>query len=74
MLVICPTGGQAINILRYEDLDTGGMCAKAFEGEGDVPDLVLVEKCGAGAQDPPDLEGEAVDISDLQATCDEYTP
>ena len=49
MLVICPTGGQAINILRYEDLDTGGMCAKAFEGEGDVPDLVLVEKCGAGA-------------------------
>ena len=58
MMGVCPTGGQANNILRYENFDTGG----------DVFDQVLDEKHGVGVQDPPDLEGDVVNISDLQAT------
>ena len=57
MTGICPTGGQANNILRYEDFDTGGMSAKPFESEYDVPDPVLDKKHGVGVQEPPDLEG-----------------
>ena len=67
----CPTGGQANNIVRYDDFDTGGMCAKPSESGGDVPDPVLDEKHGVGVKDPPDLEGDIVYISDLRATVDE---
>ena len=31
----CPTGGQANNIVRYDDFDTGGMCAKPSESGGE---------------------------------------
>ena len=64
---ICPTGGQANNILRYEDFDTGGMCAKPFESEGAVPDPTLDEEHGIGVEHHPDIEE---DISVLQATTD----
>merc|ERR1719470_212482 len=68
LLGICPTGGQANNILRYEDFDTGGMCAKTFESDGDVIDPVFDEKHDPAVQVPPDIEG---DISGLQTAADE---
>merc|ERR1719470_549324 len=68
LLGICPTGGQANNILRYENFDTGGMCAKTFESDGDVIDPVFDEKHDPAVQVPPDIEG---DISELQTAADE---
>ena len=65
---ICPTGGQANNILRYENLDTGGTCAKTFESDGDVFDPALDVKHDIGIKVPPDIDE---DISELQATADE---
>ena len=68
MMGICPTGGQANNILKYENFDTGGMCAKTFKSGGDGFDLALDEQHGADIQVPPDSRG---DVSDLQATADD---
>ena len=71
MMGICPTGGHVNNILRYEDLDTGGMYAKLSVSGGDVIDTALDEKGRVGVLEPPDIEGDAVNISDLQTTADE---
>ena len=37
-----------------------------------MPDPVLDEKHGVGVKDPPDLEGDVVNISHLQATTDDH--
>ena len=68
MTGICPTGGHTNNILRYEDLETGGTCAKTFECDNDLLDQVLDMKYDIGVKVPPDIEG---DISELQAMADE---
>ena len=67
-MVICPTGGQLNNILRYEDLDTGGTCTKTFDSDSAVLDPVLNVKHDMGVQVPPDIEG---DISGIHATADD---